>query len=752
MNKVIYTPLIIFITSLWGGSGIAQQRIVNIADKMFDQHKYVSAQEAYLKAVERQYKNAETLKNLGDSYYLNGQPENAAKWYKEFIESYADQVEPEYFFKYAQSLKSIQDYNSADNYMDQLLLSRPEDQRANLFDKKRDYLERVEYQSGRYQIDNLAINSSFTDFGATYYEDAIVFSSSRDTLLFNKRVHKWTEESFLELYLTKYDPENNLYSDPKPFSKELSTRFHESTPAFTNNGSTIYFTRNHDITNKNEMIRLKIYRSYKNDNGEWTIPEDLPFNDNTYSTSHPSISPDGQTLYFSSDMPGGYGMSDIYSIAINNDGSFGMPINLGNQINTEGKETFPFVTQDELYFSSDGHPGLGGLDIFVTKINTPFLDIINVGRPVNSPQDDFSFVLNTQTEKGYFSSNRSDGKGGDDIYSVLQLKPIRSFDLTTVLGTIVDNDNDEALNDATITIYDNENNVIQEKVSVDNGNYIFSDNEKLKDAYLITVNKTGYKPYEHIIYKEEFADVYEKLIKLEKNYDKDLALDKVNKSSNELENVFNFELIIDPIHFQNDFTNISNKSKNKLDELILLMKKYPKVYTDIKSYTYDNNSDNVIAQNQAEAIKLYLIDKGIPEYRLSAKGVSKNTIKPEERLKLMMVVPLPIHFNFNSEEIRPEVETGLTKVIELMNTYQSMKMEVHSHADSRSSYWYNKQLSVKRMRATLNYITEKGRINWRRIRGRAYGERRLFNDCGDGVPCSEEEHQKNRRSEFIIVK
>ncbi len=739
MKKIVHTSIIVLIISLSGWPGLAQQRILNIANKMFDQHKYVSAQDAYLKVIERKYRNAETLKNLGDSYYLNGQPENAEKWYKEFIESYPNQVESEYFFRYALCLKSIQDYTGSNNYMDQLLLAKPNDQRANLFDNKRDYLKRIEYQSGRYEIENSPINSNFTDFGAAFYQDFIVFSSSRDTLLFNKRIHKWTEESFLQLYQAKYDPETNSISDPKQFSKELSTKFHEATPAFTNDGNTIYFTRNHDIDNKSRMVRLKIYRSFKNSEGNWTPPEDLPFNDNNYSTSHPSISPDGKTLYFSSDMPGGFGMSDIYSVTIYEDGSFGAPINLGNEINTEGKETFPFITYDELYFASNGHPGLGGLDIFVTKITTSPLEIINVGRPINSPKDDFAFIINTETEKGYFSSNRDGGKGSDDIYSLHELIPIKSFDLTTVLGTIKDNNTYEAINDATITIYDSENNIIQEETSYDKGNYLFSSNKELKNAYIIKVNKTGYKPYEHIIDKAEFAEVYEKPITLEKEY----------KAPVVFENAFDFEMIVDPIHFDDASTRILPKSKDGLDKIISLMKRYPRVHTDIKSYV---DSDAIeLSKNRAEVIKQYFIDNGIPEYQLSAEGVPKEAVKREEKLRLMMVVPMPIHFKLNSEEIQPEVETGLAKVIELMNIYPTMKMETHGHADSRSSYWYNKLLSVRRMRATLRYITEKGGINWRRIRGKAYGERRLFNDCGDGIPCTEEEHQKNRRSEFIII-
>jgi len=242
----------------------AQERILRIAHKMFKEQKYISAQEAYLKVIKRNYRSAEVLKNLGDCYYFNGQQEEAVNWYKEFIESYPDQIAPEYYFKFAQCLKSIEDYSGSDQYMDRLLAVKSYDIRAKIFDKERDYLKRIEYQSGRYEIENSPINSSFTDFGTAYYGDNVVFSSSRDTLLFNKRIHKWNDEAFLQLYKANHDPETGLLFNLKTFAQELSTKFHESTPAFSNDGNTIYFTRNHKTDSKKELVRLKIYRSFKN--------------------------------------------------------------------------------------------------------------------------------------------------------------------------------------------------------------------------------------------------------------------------------------------------------------------------------------------------------------------------------------------------------------------------------------------------------------------------------------------------------
>jgi len=230
--------------------------------------------------------------------------------------------------------------------------------------------------------------------------------------------------------------------------------------------------------------------------------------------------------------------------------------------------------------------------------------------------------------------------------------------------------------------------------------------------------------------------------------------DKFSKNyPNEINNedAYNFELILDPKHFDPNTTNIISDSKNQLDNIINLLLKYPKVTANIKAYSNDSNNIQ-LSQNRANKVKQYLMDNGIPESQLTAAGVNRMDVKLEEKIRLIMIVPMPIHFQFNSDKIDLQEHEGLDKVSDLMNTYPKMRMEVHSHADSRSSFWYNKKLSVERMRSTIAYLTDKGKINWRRIRGKAYGERKLYNDCADDVPCTEDQHQKNRRSEFIISK
>ncbi|WP_405207298.1 OmpA family protein [Aquimarina sp. LLG6339-5] len=747
MIKKILVSFILLISLCCSHTMNAQRKVLNIANKQFEEKQYVSAQETYKKVLKSNFKSPDVLKKLGDSYYFNSQLIEAEVWYSQLKIEYPDDVTEEYLFRYAQCLRSIEDYDKADQVIDEYY-QRTQGyalQSESLRDDN--YLKRIEYQSGRYEINNQNINSPFTDFGSAVYGDSIVFSSSRDTLLIKKRIHKWTDESFLSLYIASKDTETGDLINVKPFAKELNTKFHESTPVFSADENTMYFTQNKIGENKKELDILGIYRSSKTTSGSWSFPKELSINEKNFSVAHPSLDSDRNVLYFSSDKQGGYGDSDIYGVSIDNEGNLGIPYNLGPQINTPGKETFPFISKDnELYFSSNGHSGLGGLDVYYVDLNKEILEIINVGRAINGNRDDFAFVIDNDSKKGYFSSNREGGKGKDDIYSLTELIPIRSFDINMIKGTVLDTETKNPVIGSVVSIYDQKNNLIEQQTILEDGEYNFS-SEQLKNVYVIRAEKDGYNIYEHIIEKIGYQDVYYKAIELEKDYD---SFSDLSANFSELKDTYKFELIVDPTHFSNSKEQLSSSSKRKLDKISELLRKYTKIAVEIKAYTKDNNDFSNLASDRAEVIKKYIIDQGIDSNRLLAQGVPRGSVKLEKRFQLMMVVPMPIEFNLNSEDLRQDAEIGLNKVVDLMKIYPSMKMEVHGHADSRSSFWYNKRLSVRRMRAAMNYITNQGGIYWKRLRGKAYGERKLYNECTDDVPCSEEMHEKNRRCEFIV--
>ncbi len=652
MKGLLHKLVFVFVVFFFVGATFSQERKLKTAQSQYDKYEYINAQETYLKVVKKGYKSADLYKNLGNSYYFNSQFEEASKWYEELVNSYPSEVEPEYYFRYAQTLKSVGRYDDADVFMNKFVEASSDDQRAQLFEEEPNYLKRIDFQSGRFEIENSSINSSYTDFGSAFFGRFIVFSSSRDTLLFKKTLHQWNEEPFLDLYRAEYNPTNGELSEIEKFDSKINSKFHESTPIFSKDGNTVYFTRNNYDgrkygSDKKGTNRLKIYRSYKNTQGSWTTPQNLPFNSDQYSTAHPTLSLDEKTLYFSSDMPGGEGQSDIYEIAINSDGSFGEPKNLGNRINTEGKETFPFVSiNNDLYFASDGHIGLGGLDVYVTRLN-PQTDeeklVVNIGKPVNSPDDDFAFIVDDESKRGYFSSNREGGRGKDDIYSFLQLEDLKSFCEITITGVVKDKDTQELLSGAKVSIYDSSNNLLESFIVGDDASY--SHVVKCSSKYFVRAEKEEY-----------------------------LTLEKL----------------------------VSTPGKTETLDVPLLLEK--------KIKTADVGDD-------------------------LAKVLSLN----------------PIYFDFDQHYIRPDAAIELAKVIEVMNQYPNMKIDVRSHTDSHGNDDYNLWLSDERAKSTVKYMVAKG-IAADRLTSKGYGETQPVNDCGNDSNCKKSEYQLNRRSEFIIVK
>jgi outer membrane protein OmpA-like peptidoglycan-associated protein len=373
----------------------------------------------------------------------------------------------------------------------------------------------------------------------------------------------------------------------------------------------------------------------------------MPFNSNNYSVAHPALSADESTLYFASDMPGTLGQSDLYKIAINLDGSFGAPTNLGNKINTEGRETFPMVTSDgELYFASDGHPGLGGLDIFVSKMDKDghFGEVVNVGEPVNSSYDDFAFLINDKTRYGYFTSNRLGGKGGDDIYKLKETQKLITKCEQNLSGLVTDKETGLPLADAKVTLLDADFKTLKEVMSDKDGKFDFG-LKGCKTVFYIKVEK------------QEFAPTQTKAITI-----------KEDESS----------------------------------------------YVEIP------------LEKPAQIIK-----------------------KGDDLMKKFNITL--IHFDLGKYNIRPDAEIELAKILDVLEQYPQMEIDIRSHTDSRQSAEKNRILSQNRASSTMEWLIKKG-ITQNRLTAKGYGESQLLNKCADGVKCSEEEHQANRRSEFIVTK
>ncbi|GGG33806.1 cell envelope biogenesis protein OmpA [Dokdonia pacifica] len=637
--------------SLVGVTSFAQEGKISRADKKFDQYAFVDARKIYLDVAEKGYESADLFQKLADSYYFNAEYTNAEVWYKKLIDTYQEEVQPEYYFRYSQTLRALKNYELADAMMTRFNDLNGTDTRATLFKESPDYLREIsEYKKSKYTLEDIrSINSRYSDFAPTEFEGKLIFASTRDSGGSVRRIHKWNNQPFLDLYQTRIGEQSGSFSKPSKFNKKLNSKFHESTTAFSKDGSTVYFTRNNYTKgsykkDKNGTNKLKIYKSTREEGKGWTEAVEMPFNSDEYSTAHPALNADNTKLYFASDMEGTIGLSDIWVVDINEDGTYGTPVNVGRPINTEGRETFPFMSKNgNLYFASDGHPGLGGLDVYVTspQLQNDEQEIINVGKPINSSYDDFTFIVNDETKLGYFASNRKTGMGSDDIYRFVQ--EIIPCDIL-VDGKVIDKDSGDPISGATVQLIDSSGEVVTSMLSETNGGYNF-DTANCEEQYIVRAIKETYNG----------------------------------------------------------------------DEVVFT--------TPDESKTITNNLRLELAQKPIEV---------------------------GDDLTVLLELN-PIYFDFDRFNIRPDAALELEKVISVMKQYPTMVIDARSHTDSRGVDSYNLSLSDKRAKSTVAYIISQG-IESSRISGAGYGETQLVNDCGNDANCSEEDHQLNRRSEFIVIK
>ncbi|MEN8799621.1 MAG: flagellar motor protein MotB, partial [Flavobacteriaceae bacterium] len=477
MMKRVLLFILIFTglqTAVW-----AQEKHLARADEAYAEYSFVPAIDIYQKVLDRGFESADLLRKLGDSYYFNANYVKAAEFYQQLENKYPAEMTAEYYFRYSQSLKSMEDYQGSEMAFKRFSeLSSAEDARVKRFKSQQDYMDEIASNSGRYDLKDFQYNSVYSEFAPTFYKEGLIFSSDRDTGNLARYRHTWNSQDFHDLYKVNAD---SISEDQVTKLSNVNTKLHESTSVSTKDGSVIYFTRNNIVDRKytrdeKGFIRLKIFRAKWID-GSWNELEELPFNSDSYSVANPALSPDEKTLYFASDMPGSFGQSDLYRVAINEDGTFGSPENLGPTINSEARETFPFITEEEiLYFSSDGHPGLGGLDVFATNIEDSNYtkSVINVGQPVNSSFDDFSFIIDEQSREGYFASNRTTGMGGDDIYAFLETRPLVFECLQPLTGTVRDRISNQILIGATVKVIDETNKELISAITNSEGMYTLS--------------------------------------------------------------------------------------------------------------------------------------------------------------------------------------------------------------------------------------------------------------------------------------
>ncbi|MAU30426.1 MAG: cell envelope biogenesis protein OmpA [Flavobacteriaceae bacterium] len=625
MKKII---LLFIIVGINYSTIYAQINKTKKADRLYERLEFVKAAEEYLSLIKENPGDYYITKRLAECYYNIFDTKNAEKWYKNIV----DKEDSDVIYKYAQMLKANGKYAESNLWMNKFSEKKPYDSRAIAFKNTPNYIDKIIDKGKKFNIQNLSINSEFSDFGSTIYNNELYFVSARNE---DRKSYGWNNEPFLDIY-SSFINDKGSFLEPLLY-EDFSSKFHEGIIAFSKDGNTAYFTRESyfekefqkNEINKTKYSQLYIFKATRL-NDKWISFEALPFNDSNYSNKNPVLDEKGEYLYFSSNMPGGYGLYDIYRVKINDDGTFSEPENLGQKINTEGQEAFPSLENNFLYFSSDGHLGLGGLDVFYSKnIDNKWSNVRNVGIPVNSAADDFSFVIKGET--GYVSSNRSGGIGNDDIYALKKLKPI--CDILFEIE-VVDAVSKKPIDLALTSVSDETGIINNSKSTNSNGKaeYIF----ECEDEFKLVIAK---EDYDSKIVDVKLLDVDPPTLVV--------ALDPIEKL------IIDDTIELNPIYFDFDKFNITNKAAFELDKLVEILKKYPQ-----------------------------------------------------------------------------------------------MVVKAESHTDSRGNAEYNRSLSEKRAKSTVQYVISKG-IDENRISGVGMGEDDPEIDCSAG--CSKDDHAKNRRSEFIII-
>jgi outer membrane protein OmpA-like peptidoglycan-associated protein/tetratricopeptide (TPR) repeat protein len=575
----------------------AQNVTTKKADKLFNRFEYVDSTKEYLKLVENDKADGYVYKQLADTYYNMFNSTEAVKWYSKATETLQD---AETYYRYSQMLKANGQYEEANNQMRKFAAAAPNDDRAKAFKENPNYLPTLLDKAKRYNVNLLDVSGDKSDFGAVLYDNSLYFTSARNTA---RKSYGWTDEPFLDIYKADYNADGTITNIIGVSS--LNSKYHDASLTMSSDGNTVYFTSDSfressfekDKANKLKLGRNNIFKATK-DGDSWGKIISLPFNSNEFSNSNPSLSRDGKTLYYSSDGPGSIGGVDIWKVTINADGTYGEPQNLGSKINTEGTESFPFIADDNktLYFASAGKQGLGGYDVY--QIDLSGGEATNLGSPVNTEKDDFAFSFNGTKNVGFLSSNRG---GNDDI---LMVSPICGVDVTVVVTNVKTG---AILSNASVAILDDKKNVIATELSNASGEVKYR--VECDKPYVVQASKDAFEGNTFAVTPSKGPSA------------------RVEAAIQPIEVIVTeTEIVLKPIYFEYDKSNITQEGAFELDKLVQVMKSNDKMFVLAKSHTDNRGTDKYnlrLSDRRAKSSVQYIISKGIDASRISGKGMGE---------------------------------------------------------------------------------------------------------------------------------
>ncbi len=718
MKNILLTFIAVFgvLQSTWA------QQDVKRANDLFEKAHYADAIALYEAALPAN-KSKILIANLADAYYHTFNVNAAARWYRYLISNYGESVDEVYYFRLNQSLKAIGEYDEAEKVLSDYYSKKGQSDNLQRLRESSTYLENVKAIGERFDIENSALNTGTSEFGAMQIGNELWYTATHKKS--NSKTYRWNNQHYLDIYTHPLDKQMLGDSLSSELYGQVNSRLHEGPFTISADGKTLYFTRNNfkngkRKTDDKKISNLKIYRASL-ENGEWKQITELPFNSDEYSNEHPTLNANGTKLYFASDRPGGYGSFDIYEVTIQADNSFSTPVNLGPIINTDKKEQFPFLSPDgTLYFSSNGHPGFGLLDVFISKnIKGKWQRPDNLGQPVNSGYDDFSYVLNRDNKTGYFASNRPTGKGSDDIYEFTITKDLIIEDCKQfITGIITDRTTKQPLAQVRVQYLDNANNLIETVTTKEDGAFYF--NADCETAYTLKAEKAGYEPNNKNIITNK-----------ERNATNDASMDLYSITERE-----KIKAIAEQKKLAEEKARAEALAIKKLEEEKKAAQLLAQRTLEEKERKAKERLQEKVRTEQAIAKK---IENALANESALVKETDRTIIKTEE-----------IHFDYSLWYLRRESRERLKTVIDVMKNNPGIIIEIGTHTDIRGNGKYNKDLSQKRADSAKEFLVKNG-IESGRIVSKGYGESKPIVKCATEQDCTEEDHEWNRRCEFVVI-
>ncbi len=763
-KKNLVKALLTVFVSVFAFQAVSQMK-QKVADRLYDELAYFKAVKLYEDLASRKRKaTTYQMRRTAECYRLIGDTKNAEIWYAKTT-SNDDAMADDYYY-YAQMLKANEKYTEAQQQLEKYAekKTKEDDFSKKHLESKGNYVEELNANKGRYTIKNAGkvLNSEDGDYSPVYMKDKsgnamLVFISSRKNMSAYNKKSNWDGEHFTDVWAAPLSDDWTVTGKPKLINKEVRSKYHEGPVSFSNEGTVMYLTRSNYLNKKKGLSNkrhnnLQIYIA-KKEGEEWGELKPFKYNNDDYSTAHPTVTEDGNTMYFVSDMQeprGGNGNKsrggkDIWKCEKKPNGEWGLPENVSD-LNSIGDEMFPQLGPDGiLYFASDGHLGLGGLDLYRAEPTGDGWDFFNMGAELNTNYDDFGLVVDPLEEKGFFSSNRKvpDAIGDDDIYSVKILFPFG----TVINGFVVDDKTGEPLPGAEIKIIDDKTGEVIQKIVADSTGF-FRLRKRTEKACKIIVEKDKYEPQTIFSFKENDKTVISKdtnVVRLKKYECGLLGLVTDAETDQPVDGV--------------RVTVVNNTTGEKYIHL-----------TDGAGKFVDSLVGILCPGGEIDyTLKLckigYLSSKFDFKYNITKPGIiDLNTLLKSGMIKIQKergdVRKLcnieEIRFDYNSDDIRPDAAVELDKLVQCMQDFPVLKIRIEAHTDCQGNGKYNLRLSKKRAKSCERYVRSKG-ISKYKIASKGYGETKPKVDCGDEGPkdcykyCDEEQWKVNRRIEFNIT-